>query len=114
MVAVAVVVLLVAGFVVFDLRRPARAEDDEYKRQLTALERVWVMGRQAGELLDSKRLDRTEPNCSRMYRATVASRFPWENKDLVEMGRLVFNRGCDPDQEKSAPSDVLVRQPSGL
>jgi hypothetical protein len=113
-VVVVAVVLLVVGFVVFDLRRPARAEDDDYKRQLTALERVWVMGRQAGEFLESKRLARTEANCSRLYRATMASRFPWENKDLVEMGRLVFNRGCDRDPEESAPSDVLLQQPSGL
>ena len=107
--AVVVVVLIAAVIFVFGLRRPARAEDDEYKRQLRALELVWSRGKLAGVFLRSKDLPRNEANCSRIYRATVASKFPSENKDLIETGRLVFNKGCDDsNDEHEAPPDVLT------
>jgi hypothetical protein len=59
--------------------------------------------------LRSKDLPRNEANCSRIYRATVASKFQSENKDLIEAGRLVFNKGCDDSKdEHEAPPDVLT------
>ena len=112
--AVAIVLLIVAGIIVFGHRRPARAESDEFKRQLAALELAWVKGKQAGAFLRSKRLARDEANCSRIYRATVASKFQWDNKDFSEAGRLIFNRGCDDEPESTAPADLLPRQPSDL
>lgn len=105
--AVVVVVLIAAVIFVFGLRRPARAEDDEFKRQLTALEVVWSKGKQAGAFLKSKGLPTDEAHCSRIYRATVASRFQWDNKDFIETGRLVFNKGCDLTKDE-APSDLLT------
>jgi hypothetical protein len=109
-VAVVVVVLIAAVLFVVG-RRPARAEDDEYKRQLTALELAWSRGIQAGQYLKSKDLPTDDAHCSRMYRGTVASKSEWDsNKDFVEAGRLVFVKGCDIKNRKDhkAPSDVLT------
>jgi hypothetical protein len=104
-----VVVVLIAAVLFVVGRRPARAEDDEYKRQLTALELVWSKGIQAGRFLESKKLPTDEAHCSRIYRATVASKFHWDNKDFKEAGRLVFVKGCDLNgKDHEAPTDLLT------
>jgi len=97
--AVVLVVAVVAA------RRPAQAASSEYQQQLQALEQVWDQGRLARRFLQSKRL--LDPqNCSKMYRATVASKFRWESRELVEIGQKVFDQGCLARGE-SAPSEIL-------
>lgn len=103
------VALLVAVVVV---RRPAQAASSEYQQQLQALEQVWNEGRLARQFLHSKQLLSPE-NCSKIYRATVASKFPWEGSDLVEIGQKVFDQGC-LGRGEAAPPEILGEQPRGV
>jgi len=110
-VAVIAALLVVVGYAAseFLVRRSAKADTSQYQQQLQALELVWTEGRQARALLQSKDLHTDEPRCSRMYRATVASQFPWENKDLVAMGQEFFNQGCRGNGKPAQPELLTAR-----
>jgi hypothetical protein len=112
-IAMLLVVAVFALFALFAVRRPAQAASSEYQQQLQALERVWTEGKQARKLLRSKNLHTDEPTCSKMYRATVASKFQWENQDLVAIGQEFFNQGCF-GVGKPAPPELLAEQRNGL
>jgi hypothetical protein len=102
------VALLLVAVALAGCERSQR-ETDEYKEQLQALERVWNEGKDARELLQSKQLAPDKRRCSKMYRATVASEYPWNDKDLVELGEEVFDQGCFGIGSSATP-ELLVEQ----
>lgn len=106
----AIAVLL--GVVLFAGCTRTRAVVDEYEQQLQALEQTWVQGTRAREFLASKALRNDRPRCSRMYRATVASKYRWDDKDLVAVGEEIFDQGCLGDG-KPASAELLAKLRSG-
>jgi hypothetical protein len=106
-IAVLLAVVAIAVLSMSSFRRPAQADSSAYQQQLQALERAWNEGAQARLLLRSKKLPTNAQECSKMYRATEASKFEWDNEDLVAAGQDFFNQGCFGVGDR-APAELLA------
>ena len=90
---IAALVLVLGGLLVAACSR-AEAAPDEYRQQIQALDAAWDQGKIAKQSLEHKGQTANDETCVKMYEATVASKFHWDDDNFKARGQGYFVAGC--------------------